>query len=246
MKTLKIISVIIILALVVFFLVYNKQENQIEDIAENNSIELCFARIGTVNQNNLYDKYTLRMTLSGENREIVNGELKFLPAEKDSKVGTIVGTASAVDRQAMARTVDAIWDTFGEGINAKEEIRIIFGEGTASLGAGELEQGADGVYRYKDKESLKYTLDLYDIDCAELNERERVDKYIRDNITTLSPVKAVLGGTWYVFSNIINLKENTGTVIYEDGHIQEKRDYTYTLTPEGEVLGVEIKFEQNK
>lgn len=80
----------------------------------------------------------------------VSGELKFLPAEKDSKVGKFEGTVSAVDKVMMARKVNAIWDTFAEGMNAKEQLKFIFGEGTASIGFGEMVDRGDGVYVYKD------------------------------------------------------------------------------------------------
>ena len=94
-------------------------------VVDNTTRELCFAKFGTPNSQGDADMYTLRMYLTGGT---VKGELNLLPAEKDSKIGQFEGTVSAVDKMAMARTVDAVWDTFGEGMENKEQLRIIFGE----------------------------------------------------------------------------------------------------------------------
>ncbi len=129
-------------------------------------IELCFAKYGKVNERGFGDKYTLRMKLDGSN---VSGELNLLPAEKDSKVGKFMGTVSPVDKIMMARTADLWWDTLAEGMNTKEQLKIIFGEGTASIGFGEMVDRGDGVYVYKDVKGISYNLDLFDVDCKSLN-----------------------------------------------------------------------------
>ena len=74
----------------------------------------------------------------------------------------------------------------------------------------------------------------------ELTERTGVENYLRENISKLSPVKAVLGGTWYVVSDTIDLEKNSGTVIYEDGHIQETKNFTYTTNKKGEIVNLTI------
>lgn len=68
-----------------------------------------------------------------------------------------------------------------------------------------------------------------------------VESYLRENISMLSPVPAVLGGTWYVVSLTIDPAMNSGTVIYEDGHIQEKRSFSYVVNNKGAVTSLEIK-----
>ena len=178
------------------------------------------------------------MVLDGEK---ATGELNFVPAEKDSKTGEFSGTVSAVDKVMMARTADLSWFTFGEGMEAKEQLRIIFGEGTASIGFGEMVLQSDGSYTYKDPKNISYSLSLTDVACADLTERASVENYLRDNITTLSPIKAVLGGTWYVTSVVLNLEKNSGTVSYEDGHLSEKKNFTYTTNAKGEVVNLTIK-----
>jgi len=60
-----------------------------------------------------------------------------------------------------------------------------------------------------------------------LIEKNTVEKYIRDNIKTIAIDKPVLGGSWYVVSIEIFPSLNSGTVVYEDGHIQSNSDFTY-------------------
>lgn len=61
-----------------------------------------------------------------------------------------------------------------------------------------------------------------------------VDQYIRNNISTLSPVEPVLGGEFYVVS--IEFKgDDEVSVVYEDGHIQESFIAVYELMAFGDV-----------
>lgn len=198
-------------------------------------MELCFAEYGPVQPSGYSDTYTLRMTLDGTQ---VSGELKFLPAEKDSKVGLFTGDVSAVDPYSMARTITAMWDTYAEGMNTTEELSIVFGEGTASIGFGPMVDRGDGVYVYEESDEILYNMDLTDIACADLTERENIEAYIRQNIATIAPEKAQLGGTWYVVTNTIDITTNTGTVIYEDGHIQKTSNYTYETDAQSKVTTV--------
>lgn len=55
-----------------------------------------------------------------------------------------------------------------------------------------------------------------------------VEQYIRANITTLTPDKPVLGGTWYVTAVTVDPTTTSGTVSYEDGHIASTSNFTYT------------------
>ncbi len=212
------------------------EENNIKE--EIPSIELCFVNFGKPDKEGYYDKYILRMNLTGEN---VKGSLKLIPAFKDSLVGNFEGKVSAVDKMMMARTIDAFWDTEGEGMKATQQLSIIFGEGTANVGFGEMVDRGDGVYLYKDMEKVDYSMSLTDYSCADLNERESVEKYIYENISTLSKEKAVLGGTWYVTSVELDLQKNTGIVKYEDGHIQTKKSFSYEVGTNGEIINLTLK-----
>jgi hypothetical protein len=71
--------------------------------------------------------------------------------------------------------------------------------------------------------------------------RDNVEGYLRANVATLSPVKAVLGGTWYVIDVSIDLSKKSGVVRYEDGHIEEKRNFTYTNDSKNEITSLIIQ-----
>ncbi|MFA6585727.1 MAG: hypothetical protein WCS86_01020 [Candidatus Paceibacterota bacterium] len=228
--------VLVVVIIIVAYFVINKKV--VAPVVINEPIELCFAKFGTPNERGYFDKFTLRMILDGEK---VTGELNSFPAEKDSKVGKFEGTVSAVDKTMMARTADVWWNTFGEGMNVMEEQRIIFGEGVANIGFGGTADRGDGVYAYVKNPDIHYTLALNDVACSDLTERDNVEKYIKENITKLSPVKAVLGGTWYVLSVALDLNKKSGTVMYEDGHVQEKKNFVYTVNENKEVVNMIIK-----
>ena len=62
-----------------------------------------------------------------------------------------------------------------------------------------------------------------------------VTSYVRQNISELSPEKAVLGGTFYVTE--VQATDGKGAVHYEDGHIALIADFTYTASDR---QGIEI------
>lgn len=203
-------------------------------------VALCFGMFTPANQRGFSDAYTLHMLLDNE-KGTASGELKFMPGEKDSKVGSFTGNVSAVDKSMMARTINAIWNTAAEGMNAKEELKIIFGEGTASIGTGEMVERDDGIYAYKDPSKLNYSLNLSDVACSDLTLRENVEAYLRAHISTLSPVAPVLGGTWYVVGISTDLQKHSGIVVYEDGHIQEKKNFTFTAGADASISKLTIQ-----
>lgn len=57
-----------------------------------------------------------------------------------------------------------------------------------------------------------------------------IDDYVRQNISTLSPEKEVLGGKFYVTR--IETNKGSGYVEYEDGHIALAADFTYRIDQE--------------
>ncbi len=69
-----------------------------------------------------------------------------------------------------------------------------------------------------------------------VQEQALVETYVRDNIKTLAPEQPVLGGSWYVVSITVDAVANTGVVTYEDGHIQGKASFTYTIEGKSVVL----------
>ena len=70
--------------------------------------------------------------------------------------------------------------------------------------------------------------------------KQNVENYLRENISTLSPVQPVLDGTWYVTSVTTDVGKNSGVVEYEDGHIQEIKNFSYTTNEKGEIASLTI------
>lgn len=58
-----------------------------------------------------------------------------------------------------------------------------------------------------------------------------IEDYVSQNISTLSPQKEILGGTFYVTH--IEAANGVGRVSYEDGHVGYTADFTYTTTDRG-------------
>lgn len=191
-------------------------------------IQLCFYQESKTNRG-LYDVSWLKMSLTDKK---VTGEFSYLPAEKDSKTGIFEGVVSDVDKMNMSRTATVWWSVLSEGIKNREELQVVFGEGNAMAGFGEMTKENDGVYVYKDKSSITYGPNMVDVSCEELNNRISVEKYVRENIQTLSPEKPVLGGVWYVTSIHLDPKTQSGIVKYEDGHIQGSALFDYVIQNE--------------
>lgn len=61
-----------------------------------------------------------------------------------------------------------------------------------------------------------------------------VESYVKNSISTLSPVKEQLGGTFYVTK--ITTKDGKGVVEYEDGHNAYTASFTYSVGEEGKPL----------
>lgn len=112
------------------------------------------------------DSATLRLAIDPAQKVV--GSFNWMPAEKDSKKGPFVGTAGPVDPKAMARTADLIWTATGEGVTNKEELKVMFGEGVAIVGAGEMKlRESDGVYVYADPTKISYGFNLQQTDCSD-------------------------------------------------------------------------------
>ena len=57
-----------------------------------------------------------------------------------------------------------------------------------------------------------------------------IEIFVSTNISELSPVQEVLGGTFYVTK--ISARNGTGVVEYEDGHQNYVADFSYTSNPQ--------------
>jgi len=216
--------------------------------------EFCYFSEMASPDSEFSDKYSLRFnygTTYTEKEGVYNipdikGELKLLPSEKDALVGKFSGNVVLDNKMTWNDLGEFIWNTEGESMTARQELKILFTAGvhkgdSAKIGFGEMTLREDGVYVYKDPENIDYSLAIPKISCEEFNEREAVEKYLWEKIVTLSPIAPALGGNWYVVSAELDLEKNSGTVTYEDGHIQEKRDFTYVLGTDGAVESLTIE-----
>lgn len=112
------------------------------------------------------DSATLKLTTKdGIN---VTGSFNYLPAQKDKKTGTIIGTVGEVDEAEMTQTADLLWTASAEGTTNVEQLTVILGAGTAKPGFGEMKLGAGGgKYIYADASKVSYDLTLQRTDCAD-------------------------------------------------------------------------------
>ncbi len=211
---------------------------EVEKIKEPKIFNLCYYNYKKVDSG-FYDKSWLKLIISEEK---IKGEFNNIPAEKDSKVGLFDGTVGPLEQKIMSRRATVWWDSFAEGMNVKEELSIVFGDGSATVGFGEMIDRGDGVYVYKDKENLTYLDSMSQIDCETLDEKISVEKYIKESISTIATNKPVLGGTWYIVSVVANTTGHNGEVTYEDGHIQSKAIFTYEYQKNPQSITV-TKFE---
>lgn len=111
-----------------------------------------------------FDEYKLRFSIKDSQ---VLGNLEFLPSEKDKKTGSIEGTVIKPISDKEAYRADLWWTASAEGRTVKEELKIIFGDGTASIGLGEMIEGEDGIYKYKSIPEIVYGIVLYQTPCVE-------------------------------------------------------------------------------
>lgn len=210
---------------IVFFVLKNKEKDV--SVIPKEPISMCY-QYSKETSRGFVDRVWLQMNIRGSN---VTGEYQSLLAEKDSKVGKFSGTVGPMDPKISGRIADVWWDSEGEGMSVTEQLKIEFGEGSAVALGGEMMDRGDGTYVYKDATQIASGPQMSQIDCESLQDQNLVDKYVRDNINTIVPDKPVLGGSWYATVVNINPSTKSGTMIltYEDGHIQRKAEFSYTI-----------------
>ena len=66
------------------------------------------------------------------------------------------------------------------------------------------------------------------IPCGKIETELAVEKYLKENISNISPEKEVLGGKFYI-TKIDWIGNNSGIVEYEDGHILLKASFDFDI-----------------
>ncbi len=154
---------VIILLIVILGLLYFKFGNKIST-AKVIDADLCYTFMQN-KENGVFDEYKLRLSIKDS---VAVGTLEFLPSEKDKKTGSIEGKVIKPSSDMEAHRADLIWTVISEGKVVKEELKIIFGDGTASIGLGDMIEGGDGIYKYKSIPEIVYGLVLYQTPCEEI------------------------------------------------------------------------------
>jgi hypothetical protein len=218
-----VISIVVIILIFVFLSRNKEQEEVAQNPSKTETTDMCY-QYSKETSSGLTDRAWLKMSILGDK---VIGEYQNLPAEKDSKIGKFNGTVGKMDPKISGRIADVLWESLGEGMHVTEQLKIEFGEGSAVALFGEMIDKGDGVYVYKDATKITPGFQMSQTDCEALDDKIVVEKYIRDNIKTIAPEKPVLGGSWYVTLVNVNPSMKTGTMTYEDGHIQGKASFNY-------------------
>jgi len=122
---------------------------------------MCFAY--TSEGNGIKDVYSLSLDVKGDKAE---GELKFLPAEKDSKTGSFEGLISPMGSDGNTRVIAAWWNVSGEGVTNREQLAILLTEEVANIGFGEMKESGEGEYVYVNPAEVSYSLSLAKVDCS--------------------------------------------------------------------------------
>jgi len=251
-NTIKTVVIVILASVVVIAVVLNITNNKKPTIKIENKdnvitgtvkepIEICYYRADKTNRG-FYDRAWLKLSILDEK---ISGEFQNLPAESDSKVGDFEGTVGPLDQTIMARHADVWWNSRAEGMEVKEQLSIQFGDGSATVGFGEMVDRGDGVYVYKDPTKLYWIKGMDQTNCDSIDEKVFVEQYVRDNIGKIAINKPVLGGTWYVLSLNINSATKIGEITYEDGHIQSKATFNYVYNKDAKSVQI-TKFTVNK
>lgn len=76
--------------------------------------------------------------------------------------------------------------------------------------------------------------EIQDEQAKQIDKRAEAERYIKENISDLSPEGEVLGGSFYV-TNIDFTGDNSALVSYEDGHIALEAEVTFNVSDTGEV-----------
>lgn len=107
------------------------------------------------------DSIIFRLEREGDS---ITGIFDWKPYEKDKKISTFKGVMSG-------NTGNAIANYQAEGMEYNEELIFTLGEDNVSVNYGVTEQGADGIWRYKDK-NINSVQVLPKVDCNILPARK--------------------------------------------------------------------------
>ncbi len=165
-------GILIVIAIIIAAVLLNNKKEPIAVIPElkpENPVEMCY-QYAQKTDRGFTDRAILRMNITGAGGTQVTGEYKNLPAEKDSKTGIFSGTIGPMDPEISARIADVWWESQAEGMRVTEQLRIVFGEGSAVAQFGEMVDDDSGNYVYKDITRLTNGFQMSQTDCNSLDQ----------------------------------------------------------------------------
>jgi hypothetical protein len=125
------------------------EDTTIQNITENiPEKDMCFLQVTSK------DSVMLAITRDGDN---ISGTYRSLPYEKDKKINVFKGSIHN-------NIINAVGTVSAEGMTSEEEIIITLENNQATVKVGEMIEGDDSVYRYKNKNTA-YSQVLSKVDC---------------------------------------------------------------------------------
>lgn len=101
----------------------------------------------------------------------VHGIINFIPAEKDSLVGTYTGVVENNEgMKGYPFRLNTTYAGLGEGVISYQQEVIIVGENDVKMGSGERYLDASGVYKFKNTSNLVYNNSLPKVECSSVPE----------------------------------------------------------------------------
>lgn len=133
------------------------EENVAEAVKKND--KMCFLKVvegkaGYDKNKVIRDSIIFEMERTGDS---IYGIFNWKPYEKDKKLSTYKGTING-------KTGTTIAHYKAEGMEYDEELVFTLGEDQVSVIYGEMTEGDDGVWRYKNKEASSVQV-LNKVDC---------------------------------------------------------------------------------
>ncbi len=202
-------------------------------VYERNGEQMCYF-FQTPSEFEGYDRAYLYLEMNNEN---MTGLYAYEPSATDGRQTSL---RSLKDLEIYDGYAEAFFETIvmAEGMNTREDFIIRFNNEYAEVGFGIMEHDVDAdYYTYQNTKEITWQR-IPALPCAELDDHIIISEYMRAMISEIAPVEAVLGGTWYVTSVIVDPQESAGRVWFEDGHIAEEAEFSYSR----EGNSVEIQF----
>ncbi len=121
-----------------------------------------------------------------DSKDTVHGVMNWLPGEKDSLVGEYTGTVTTNTKDAdFPKKITILYTSTGEGMVATQEEMFIVGKTGLKQGIGEKYEDMNGMYRFKNGESVIYENFVPAVDCGKVAQRFKTN-YLNPNPKALS------------------------------------------------------------